>query len=68
VSLPKLVTLAGMAASSSEAARKIQQGAVKVDREKITDIKARVQASRGAVILEVGRRAVRVNFRPEGHD
>src|SRR6476660_1889918 len=68
VSLPKLVTLAGMAASSSEASRKIQQGAVKVDREKITDIKARVQASRGVVILEVGRRAVRVNFRSEGHD
>ncbi len=62
MSVSKLVTLAGLASSSSEATRKIQQGGVKLDREKVTDIKARVAAARGAVILEVGRRVVRVKF------
>ena len=62
VSVSKLVTQAGFAASSSEATRKIQQGGVKIDREKVTDIKARVGVARGAVILEVGRRVVRVKL------
>jgi tyrosyl-tRNA synthetase len=60
IGLPKLVFEAGLAASASEASRKIQQGGVKVDREKVSDVKTRVEAARGAVILEVGRRAVRV--------
>jgi tyrosyl-tRNA synthetase len=62
IGLPKLVAEAGLAASTSEAARKIQQGGVKVDRERVTDIKARVEASRSEVVLEVGRRAVRVKL------
>ncbi len=66
IGVAKLVTGAGLAASASDATRKIQQGAVKVDRQKITDIKARVDASRGDVILEVGRRAVRVTLRGPG--
>jgi tyrosyl-tRNA synthetase len=75
VSVSKLVAQAGLAASSSDATRKIQQGGVKIDREKVTDIKARVGRSRGAVILEVGRRVVRVKLvgagvstRSEGDD
>jgi tyrosyl-tRNA synthetase len=60
ISLPKLVASAGLAVSTSEAARKIAQGAVKVDREKVTDPKVRIDAARGSLILEVGRRAVRV--------
>ena len=41
---------------------KIQQGGVKVDREKVTDIKCRVPVREAPVILEVGRRAVRVRL------
>src|SRR5579862_346516 len=57
ISLAKLVTAAGFAASTSEATRKIQQGGVKLDRTKVTDIKTRIEASRASVVLEVGRRA-----------
>jgi tyrosyl-tRNA synthetase len=60
IGLPKLVVAAGLAVSTSEAARKIQQGAVKIDRERATDVKMRFSAARGGVLLEVGRRAVRV--------
>jgi tyrosyl-tRNA synthetase len=62
ISLPKLVASAGLAVSTSEAARKVSQGGVKVDRERVTDPKARIEVSRGSLILEVGRRAVRVNL------
>src|SRR6188474_108658 len=56
ISLPKLVAEARLATSTSEATRKIQQGGVKLDREKVTDIKTRIEAARGSVVLEVGRR------------
>jgi tyrosyl-tRNA synthetase len=62
IGLPKLVAEAGLAASTSEASRKIQQGGVKVDRHRVTDIKMRVNQSQQSVILEVGRRAVRVRL------
>ena len=65
IGLAKLVAEAGLAASTSEASRKIQQGGVKVDRERITDIKHRVLASRGSLVLEVGRRAARVQLKPQ---
>ena len=64
VALSKLVVLAGLASSASEASRKIQQGGVKVDRERVTDIKARIDPARGSIILEVGRKAVRVTLSP----
>jgi len=60
IGLAKLVASAGLAVSTSEASRKVTQGGVKVDREKATDPKARFGASRGTLVLEVGRRAVRV--------
>jgi tyrosyl-tRNA synthetase len=60
IGLAKLVAEAGLATSASEATRKIQQGGVKVDRVKVVDIKTRVESGRRTVILEVGRRAVRV--------
>ncbi|MGE5833340.1 MAG: tyrosine--tRNA ligase [Acidobacteriota bacterium] len=63
IALAKLVVEAGLATSSSEATRKIQQGGVKIDRERVTDIKTRIDASRGSLILEVGRKAVRVILR-----
>ena len=66
ISVAKLVVGAGLATSTSEATRKIQQGGVKVDRQKISDIKARVDAGRGEIIVEVGRRAARVTLRGPG--
>ena len=63
IPLARLVAEAGLAASTSEATRKIQQGGVKVDRERVTDIKMRIDASRGPIILEVGRKAVKVVLR-----
>jgi tyrosyl-tRNA synthetase len=62
IGLPKLVAEAGLAASTSEAARKIQQGGVRVDREKVTGVKTRVAKARGTVVLEAGRHAVRIVF------
>jgi len=58
--LPKVLVAAGLATSTSDATRKVQQGAVKVDREKVTDIKFRLDANRPEIVLEVGRRAVRI--------
>jgi tyrosyl-tRNA synthetase len=59
IALAKLVTLAGLAASASEATRKIQQGGVKLDRARVSDARSRLEAGR-SVLLEVGRRVVRV--------
>jgi tyrosyl-tRNA synthetase len=62
IGLPKLVVAAGLATSSSDATRKIQQGAIRVDREKVIDIKMRVESPR-ELTLEAGRRIVRVQLR-----
>ena len=64
IALSKLVVEAGLATSASEATRKVQQGGVKVDRERVTDARARIPATRGSLVLEVGRRMIRVNLRP----
>lgn len=61
--LPQLLVLSGNAASSSEASRKIQQGAVRVDRVKVGDIRWSLTSAPDAFVLEVGRRAVRVLVR-----
>jgi tyrosyl-tRNA synthetase len=66
IGLPKLVVAAGLATSASEATRKIQQGGVKLDREKVTDIRRRIDAGGPELLLEVGRRAVRVVLRRSG--
>jgi tyrosyl-tRNA synthetase len=60
-SLPRLLVDAGLAASTSDAARKIQQGGVRVNRARVGDLKAAV-SQESAVVLEAGRRAVRVVF------
>ena len=62
ISLAKLVKAAGLAESTSDATRKIQQGAVRVDREKITDTKAWIDEKRREIVLQVGRRAVKVHL------
>jgi tyrosyl-tRNA synthetase len=62
--LTRLIAAAGLAASASEAGRKIEQGGVKVNREKVSDVRAKITADRPELLLEVGRRAVRVVLTP----
>jgi tyrosyl-tRNA synthetase len=59
-SLTKLLVHAGLAASTSDAGRKIQQGGVRLNGEKLTDVKHRVVAADLPLVMQVGRRAVRV--------
>jgi tyrosyl-tRNA synthetase len=58
--LPRLLVDAGLAASTSEAGRKIQQGGVKVDGERVTDVKRRIGRAALPLVLQAGRHAVRV--------
>jgi tyrosyl-tRNA synthetase len=51
----ELITRAGFARSSSEAGRLVKQGAVSLDGEKVTDVKAVLKISEGQV-LQVGKR------------
>jgi tyrosyl-tRNA synthetase len=60
LTVTKLVVAAGMATSASEAARKVEQGGVKINRERVSDARARVEPQSAGLILEVGRRAARV--------
>jgi tyrosyl-tRNA synthetase len=64
MAVSKLLVAAGLATSASDATRKIQQGGVRVDREKVTDIKARLTPEQSEVLLQVGRRALRVRLTP----
>jgi tyrosyl-tRNA synthetase len=60
--LPRLLVRAGLAPSSSQAVRLIEQGAVSVDQEKVDDREARL-AVRGEYLLQKGKRHfVRVSF------
>jgi tyrosyl-tRNA synthetase len=49
-----------LANSASEATRKIEQGAVRLDGVRLTDLKARVDRATPDFTLQVGRNAVRV--------
>ena len=49
-----------LAKSASEATRKIEQGAVRLDGVRLTDVKARVDGTTSDFTLQVGRNAVRV--------
>jgi tyrosyl-tRNA synthetase len=49
-----------LASSASEAARKIEQGAVRLDGVRLTDARARVDRTTSEFTLQVGRHAVRV--------
>ncbi|MEX2273865.1 MAG: tyrosine--tRNA ligase [Vicinamibacterales bacterium] len=60
VSLAKILAECGLAASASEAARKVQQGGVRIDGEKIADARVRIQPGAPSFLLQVGRRVVRV--------
>lgn len=54
----------GFAASASEAVRKIDQGGVRLDGNRLTDSKARIDRTTSALTLQVGRNAVRVVVSP----
>jgi tyrosyl-tRNA synthetase len=60
VALARLVVIAGLASSASEATRKAQQGGVRLDGGKVTDARLRIDGDRLPLTLEVGRRAVRI--------
>lgn len=63
VALSRVMVDAGLAASSSDATRKIQQGGVKLDQEKVTSVTTRLDLGRPERLLEVGRKAVRLMIR-----
>ena len=63
VGLAKLLSLAGLASSASDATRKIQQGGARVNREKVSDPRMRIEPAAHPVVLEVGRKAVRAIVR-----
>ena len=56
---------AGLATSTSDATRKIQQGAVKVDREKVADIKSRPELIEGRLRARRSRTIKRLQIRPK---
>jgi tyrosyl-tRNA synthetase len=60
IALSKVHAECGLAASASEAARKIQQGGVKIDGEKVSDARQRVARGASPFLLQAGRRAVRI--------
>ncbi len=53
-----------LAASASEATRKIEQGAVRMDGQRVTDARLRLDAASPEFTLQVGRNAVRVALVP----
>jgi tyrosyl-tRNA synthetase len=58
--LTRVLVDAGLAASSSDAGRKIQQGGVRLNGERIGDLRARVVASELPMLLQAGRHVVRL--------
>jgi tyrosyl-tRNA synthetase len=63
--LPKVMVEAGLAGSTSEGRRLINQGGVQVDGEKISDVNAEIPAG-GTFLLQVGkRRFKRVNLKTD---
>jgi tyrosyl-tRNA synthetase len=58
--LTRVMVEAGLAPSTSDAGRRIQQGGVKLDGQKVDDVTCRVQPSDLPVVLQTGRHAVRL--------
>jgi tyrosyl-tRNA synthetase len=67
--LPRLMAEWGLATSNSDARRKIEEGAVRLDREPVTDGEREYEPGElEGRILQVGRRAfVRIGPSGEGH-
>ena len=60
LALAKVLAACGLAASASEASRKIQQGGVKIDGQRVSDPRARISADAAPFLLQAGRRTLRV--------
>src|SRR5688572_17425367 len=60
VALTRVLVLAGLAASGNAASQLIQQGGVRLNREKVTSVTTRLDDSQPERLLEVGRKAVRI--------
>jgi tyrosyl-tRNA synthetase len=58
--LTRILVDAGLAPSTSEAGRRIQQGGVKVGGDRVADLKRRVSAGELPVVVQSGRHAVRL--------
>ena len=54
--LPRVMTLAGLSPSTSDGRRRIEQGAVQVDGEKVSDLKASLKSG-GTYVIKAGKRA-----------
>jgi tyrosyl-tRNA synthetase len=62
--LTRLLVEAGLAPSTSDAGRKIQQGGVRVNGARVTSVTHRVAAADLPLLLQAGRHALRVVLRP----
>jgi tyrosyl-tRNA synthetase len=58
--LTRLLVDGGLAASTSEAGRKIQQGGVRVNGDRVTDLKRRLAPGDLPAVVQAGRHAVRL--------
>jgi tyrosyl-tRNA synthetase len=58
--LTRLMVEVGLAPSTSDAGRRIQQGGVKLDGQKVHDVKCRVEPRHLPAVLQTGRHAVRL--------
>jgi tyrosyl-tRNA synthetase len=65
IRLPSLLKAAGLAASTSEATRKIAEGAVRIDGERVSDRALVLQAGADHVLQVGSRRFARVKLEPE---
>lgn len=63
VALPRLLTQAGLVASTSEARRLIKEGAVKINGEKATDPNLRFKPEDGTILRAGKRRFVRLSVK-----
>ena len=60
LALTRVMVDAGLAPSASDAGRRIQQGGVKLDGQKVEDVRYRVTPQELPLVLQTGRHAVRL--------
>jgi tyrosyl-tRNA synthetase len=63
IGVSRLIADAGLASSANAASQVITQGGVRIDGEKVTSVKLRIELRPEPLLVEVGRRAVRVNLK-----
>ena len=64
--LPQALKAAGLAGSTSEATRKIEEGAVRIDGERVTDRALTLKPGTDVVLQLGSRRFARVKLEPRG--